>query len=83
MTTSGEGEDKTTWFRPGKGNVPVAEVGDELRCWGFKDDKGNQVYNLRATILELVSSRLIVQTWKNLPFTLTTNKELIADVPST
>ena len=83
MTTSGEGEDKTTWFRPSKGNVPVAQVGDELRCWGFKDAKGNQVYNLGATILELVPDRLIVQTWKNLPFTLATNKDLVTDLPST
>src|SRR5438105_5898634 len=70
MTTSGEGEDKTTWFRPGEGNVANAQVGDELRCWGYPDEKGNQVYNLKATLLELVPNRLIVQTWKNLPFTL-------------
>ena len=83
MTTSGEGEDKTTWHRPGAGNVATAQVGDELRCWGFKDEKGSQAYNLKATILELVPNKLVVQTWKNLPFTLTTNKEQITDMPST
>ena len=83
MTTSGEGEDKTTWHRPGTGNVATAKVGDELRCWGFKDEKGNQVYNLKATLLEAVPNELIVQTWKNLPFTLSTNKALITEVPST
>ncbi|MDP4148200.1 MAG: SRPBCC domain-containing protein [Bacteroidota bacterium] len=83
MTTSGAGEDHTTWFRPGKGNVGDAEVGDELRCWGFKDGQGEQVYNLKATILELVPNQLIVQTWKNLPFTLATNKELVTALPST
>jgi hypothetical protein len=83
MTTSGEGEDKTTWYRSGAGNVATAEIGDELRCWGFKDEKGTQVYNLKATILELVPSKLIVQTWMNLPFTLATNKEQITDLPST
>src|SRR5215470_3268 len=83
MTTSGEGEEKTTWFRPGKGNVVTAQLGDELRCWGFKDQNGNQVYNLKATILELVPDRLIIQTWKNLPFTLATNKDLVTDLPST
>ena len=62
MTTSGEGEDKTIWFRPGT---------------------GNQDYNLKATILELVPDRLIVQTWKNLPFTLATNQDLVTDLPST
>src|ERR1041384_5861075 len=76
MTTSGEGEDKTTWYRPGKGNVSTAQVGDELRCWGFKDQNGAQVYNLKATVLELVPNRLIVQTWKNIPFTLATDKTL-------
>ena len=83
MTTSGEGEDKTTWYRPGAGNVATAQVGDELRCWGFKDEKGSQAYNLKATILELVPNNLVVQTWKNLPFTLATNKEQITDMPST
>jgi hypothetical protein len=83
MTTSGEGDDKTTWYRPGKGNVATAQLGDELRCWGFKDAAGNQVYNLKATILELVPARLIVQTWKNLPFTLATNPDLVTDLPST
>jgi len=83
MTTSGEGEDKTTWFRPGKGNVANAQPGDELRCWGFRDEKGNQAYNLKATILEIVPNRLIVQTWKNLPFTMATNKELVTVLPST
>src|SRR5215831_8364288 len=80
MTTSGEGEDKTAWYRPGTGNVANAQVGDELRCWGFKDEKGNQVYNLKATILELVPNQLIVQTWKNIPFTLATNKALATDL---
>lgn len=83
MTTSGEGEDKTTWYRPGQGNVINAEVGDELRCWGFKDENGNQEYNLKATILELVPNKLIVQTWKNLPFKLATNQSLVTDMPST
>ena len=83
MTTSGEGEDKTTWYRPGVGNVATARVGDELRCWGFKDENGNQVYNLKAILLEAVPNELIVQTWKNLPFTLATNKALITEVPST
>ena len=83
MTTSGEGEDQTTWFRPGTGNVAKAKVGDELRCWGFKDGQGNQVYNLKAMVLELVPNSVIVQTWKNLPFTMATNKELITEIPST
>jgi hypothetical protein len=83
MTTSGEGEDKTTWFRPGVGNVATAVVGDELRCWGFRDENGSQVYNLKATILELVPNELIVQMWKNIPFTLATNPSLISEVPST
>ena len=82
MTTSGEGADKTTWYRPGTGNVSTAQLGDELRCWGFKDEKGNQVYNLKAAVLELVPGKLIVQSWKNLPFTLATNKELVTDTPS-
>lgn len=83
MTTSGEGEDKTTWYRPGQGNVTHAEVGDELRCWGFKDENGDQKYNLMATILELVPNKLIVQTWKNLPFKLATDQSLVTDMPST
>jgi hypothetical protein len=83
MTTSGEGEDKTTWFRLGKGNVAKAKVGDELRCWGFKNDKGEQIYNLNAAILELVPNKLIVQSWINLPFMMATNKALITDMPST
>ena len=80
---SGEGEDKTTWFRPGTGNVTRAAVGDELRCWGFQDEKGNPVYNLKATLLELVPNELIVQTWINLPYTMATNKALITETPST
>jgi hypothetical protein len=83
MTSSGEGEDKTTWHRSGKGNVATAQVGDELRCWGFRDEQGNLQYNLRATLLELVPGRLIVQTWKNLPFTMATNPALVTDLPST
>ena len=83
MTTSGEGADNTTWFRPGTGNVPTAQTGDELRCWGFKDESGNQTYNLHATIIELVPGRLIVQSWKNVPFTLATNQGLVTDMPST
>lgn len=83
MTTSGDGEDKTTWFRPGFGNVPTGKVGDELRCWGFTDQSGNQLYNLKAPVLELVPDKLIVQTWKNIPFTLATNKALVTDTPST
>ena len=83
MTTSGEGSDSTTWFRPGTGNVPAAQAGDELRCWGFKDENGTQVYNLHATITELVSGKLIVQSWKNVPFTLATNQALVTDMPST
>lgn len=83
MTTSGEGEENTTWYRPGMGNVAIAQVGDELSCWGFKDEEGNHVYNLKATLLEAVPNELIVQTWKNLPFTMATNQALIIDVPST
>ena len=83
MTTSGEGEDKTIWFRPGTGHVANARPGDQLRCWGFKDAQGNQDYNLKATILELVPDRLIVQTCKNLPFNLATNQDLVTDLPST
>src|SRR5204862_5104209 len=77
MTTSGEGADLTTWYRPTEGNVTNAEVGDELRAWGFKDKSGNQVYNLKATILSLVPGKLIVQSWKNIPFNLATHPEQI------
>jgi hypothetical protein len=83
MTTSGEGADKTTWHRPGVGDVATGQVGDEIRAWGFKDEKGNQQYNMRGTILSMVSNKLIVHRWKNLPFTMATNKDLITDMEST
>jgi len=83
MTTSGEGEELTTWYRPGVGNVANGEVGDELRCWGFIDKDGNRVYNLNATNLSLVPGKLIVQRWKNLPFNSATHPEQITDMEST
>jgi hypothetical protein len=83
MTTSGEGAESTTWYRPGTGNVADGQVGDELRCWGFKDKDGKQVYNLKATILSHVPGKLIVQRWKNLPFKLATNPAQITDMEST
>jgi len=83
MTTSGEGASSTTWHRPGAGNVADAQVGDELRAWGFRHKDGNQVYNLRATILSLVPGKLIVQSWKNIPFTLATHPDQITDMEST
>jgi hypothetical protein len=83
MTSSGEGAELTTWHRPGVGDVPNATVGDELRAWGFRDNDGNQVYNLRATILSLAPGKLIVQRWKNLPFNLATHPEQITDMEST
>ena len=83
MTTSGEGTALTTWHRRGVGDVANGEVGDELRCWGFKDKDGNQTYNLKATTLSLVPGKLIVQRWKNIPFTLATNPEQVTDMEST
>ena len=83
MTTSGEGEDKTTWYRHGAGNVQTGQVGDEIRAWGFKDKNGNQEYNMRGTILSLVPGKLIVHRWKNLPFKMATNPEQITDMEST
>lgn len=83
MTTSGEGEELTTWNRPGVGNVANGEVGDELRCWGHKTREGKHQYNLYATILSLVPGKLIVQRWKNLPFKLATRPEEITDMEST
>lgn len=83
MTTSGEGEELTTWYRAGTGNIANAEVGDELRCWGSKDEDGKQQYNLHATILSLVPGKLIVQRWKNRPFTFATRPEEITDMEST
>lgn len=83
MTTSGEGAELTTWYRPGVGNVATGEVGDELRCWGFKDEGGKQQYNLKAAILYLVPGKLIVQRWINIPFTLATDPKLVTDMEST
>jgi hypothetical protein len=83
MTSSGAGSELTTWYRPGVGDVMTAEVGDELRAWGFKGKDGKQHYNLRATILSLVPGRLIVQRWKNLPFNLATDPKLVTDMEST
>jgi hypothetical protein len=40
-------------------------------------------HNLRATILSLVPGKLIVQRWKNIPWTLATNPALITDLEST
>ncbi len=83
MTTSGEGEDKTTWYRTGVGNVPTGQVGDEIRAWGFKDQNGNQEYNMRGTVLSLVPGKLIVHRWKNRPFDMATNPKQITDMEST
>ncbi|MDP4263369.1 MAG: SRPBCC domain-containing protein [Bacteroidota bacterium] len=81
MTTSGV--EATSYYRPGTGNVEVGEAGDELRAWSFKDENGTIRHNLRATILSLVPGKLIVQRWKNIPWTLATNPGLVTDLEST
>jgi hypothetical protein len=81
MTSSGP--ESTSFYRPGVGNVAIGEVGDELRAWSFKDESGNLQHNLRAPILSLVPGKLIVQRWKNIPWTLATNPALITDLEST
>ena len=78
-----KGDVIATYHRPGTGNVPTGITGDELRAWGFKDEEGHVNYYLNATILRLVPGRLIVMGWKNLPWNLTTNPELITDLEST
>ena len=83
MTTSGEGPQRTTWFRPGQGNIEDARVGDELRAWGFTDREGRQVYNLTARVLSLVEGKLIVQSWKNLPFKMAVQPDQATEMEST
>ena len=81
MTSSGV--ETTSFYRKGVGNVETGEVGDELRAWSFKDANGELQHNLRATILSLIPGKLIVQRWKNIPWTLATNPKLITNLEST
>ncbi len=78
-----QGDVIATYHRPGVGDVSVGEAGDELRAWGFTNKDGKLEYNLRATILRLVPGKLIVMSWKNLPWNLATNPKLVTDLEST
>ena len=78
-----EGDVIASYNRSGVGKVPIGEVGDELFAWGFTDKEGKLQYNLKATIIRLVPGRLIVMTWKNLPWGMATNPKLITDLEST
>ena len=78
-----KGDVIATYYRVGTGDVATGEVGDELRAWGIKDQHGNIMYYLHATILQLVPGKLVVMSWKNLGWGLATNANLVTDLEST
>lgn len=78
-----DGKVMATYYRPGVGNVPTGEIGDELRSFGFTDPQGKIQYNLKATVLYLETGRLIVMKWKNGAWNLATDPALITSLEST
>ena len=52
-------------FRRGAENVADGAVGDELRAFGLPGADGETLYSLHATVLELVTDRLVVLSWRN------------------
>jgi hypothetical protein len=69
--------------RPGSGDVPRGEVGDELRAFAIPDSLGKLGYSLSGTILKLVPQRLIVMSWINSVWRMAVDPDDETDLPST
>ena len=55
-----------TFRRPGLGDVPHGNEGDELVAFGTKGEDGQTTFSLGARMLRLVPKRLIVMSWRNM-----------------
>lgn len=69
--------------RPGVGDVPRGEVGDELWAFAIPDSLGELGYSLSGTILKLVPERLIVMSWINSVWRMAVDPDDETDLPST
>jgi hypothetical protein len=73
----------TTFHRKSAGDVAIGRKGDGFRAFGVPGPGGKIEYQLTGEIFELVSDRLIVQSWKTLTWGLAVNPSEITDLAST
>jgi hypothetical protein len=78
-----DGTQHATFYRASEGEVPVGQVGDELRAFGALDAAGKMQYSLRARVLHLVPGKLIVMSWKNKVWDLALDPSDVTDLAST
>lgn len=72
-----------TFRRPGHGDVPDGNEGDELVAFGAQSEGGDTIYSLSARILRLVPKRLIVLSWRNMAWDQALDPDEITDLAST
>jgi uncharacterized protein YndB with AHSA1/START domain len=72
-----------TFRRPGHGDVPDGNEGDELVAFGAQSEDGDTIYSLSARILRLVPKRLIVLSWRNMAWDQALDPDEITDLAST
>src|SRR5215472_9247375 len=77
-----DGTYAATYRRRGD-DVDTGAVGDELRAIGPTADNGNVQYSESARVLELVSDRLIVLSWKSKAWDLAVEPSEVTGLPST
>lgn len=69
--------------RPGVGEVPHGQEGDELWAFGMPGADGQAAFSLGARILRLVPKQLIVMSWKNMAWDQALDADDITDIAST
>lgn len=72
-----------TFRRPGLGDVPHGNEGDELVAFGTKGEDGQTTFSLGARMLRLVPKRLIVMSWRNMAWDQALDPEEVTDLAST
>jgi hypothetical protein len=72
-----------TFRRPGHGDVPYGNEGDELVAFGAQSEDGDIIYSLSARILRLAPKRLIVLSWRNMAWDQALDPDETSDLAST
>ena len=77
-----DGSQAATFRRRSK-DVAKGDEGDELLAFGMPGTGGKLVYSLQATVLQLITDRLIVLSWRNKAWDCALDPGEVSDFPST